>query len=426
MQAPKTKTSFRNALVRVPVPRRLLDGVNVLRVNASGKTRSSFLTLSEDKFTLYITTARRGPAQRKLSILGLRRSQSEGSTQERAIDIGAVDRVERGQATHKFVMAKKNQEDAIKNQNLADDEQSEATAVLDPKRSFSIIFRGERTLDLMTLEADQRDDILDALDNVLQAYQAAKQKVTNDVLLLRYIWLDVADKTNLINVNELARVLERINLFMKKPELIATYEKFTKVIGMDRQQRRKGLNFDQCCTLLHKIKRDTWMVKPVNILWNQLFGEVMNNGKPRLSVSDKTFLEKFMHKKQKEMNVTLQDVRQLFRRLNQMEFANVADSAATDPHRIDKNRFEAYLKGKENDAFDPAKARFDQRLMTKPISEYWINTSHNTYLTGDQFTSQSSVEMYVYALNRGCRCLELDVWDGDTSESTPIPVVWHG
>jgi hypothetical protein len=122
-------------------------------------------------------------------MLGLRRSQSEGSTQESAIDIEAIDRVRRGQATHKFVMAKKNQEDSIK--SLGNEEQSEATAVLDPKRSFSIIFRGERTLDLMTLEADQRDGILDALDNVLQAYQAAKQKVTNDVLLLRYIWLDV-------------------------------------------------------------------------------------------------------------------------------------------------------------------------------------------------------------------------------------------
>ena len=71
------------------------------------------------------------------------------------------------------------------------------TDELDPKRSFSIIFRGERTLDLMTLEDDQRDDILDALDHVLQAYQAAKLKVTNDVLLLRYIWLD-ADRVRCV------------------------------------------------------------------------------------------------------------------------------------------------------------------------------------------------------------------------------------
>lgn len=187
------KSSFRNALVRVPVPRRLLDGVNVLRVNANGRTRPSFLTLSEDKFTLYITTTKRGPpgGGRGLSLLGLRRSKSEGETHERSIDIGAIDRVQRGQGTTKFEMAKKNREDSIASFRSTDDASEATIAALDPKRSFSIIFRGERTLDLMTLEADQRDDILDALDNVLRAYQAAKLKVTNEVLLLRHVWLDV-------------------------------------------------------------------------------------------------------------------------------------------------------------------------------------------------------------------------------------------
>lgn len=43
--------------------------------------------------------------------------------------------------------------------------------------------------------------------------------------------------------------------------------------------------------------------------------------------------------------------------------------------------------------------------------------------------SISSVEMYALALRRGCKCLELDCWDGDVSEvdgETPLPVVFHG
>lgn len=67
----------------------------------------------------------------------------------------------------------------------------ERDMALAPSRSFSIIFRGERTLDLMTVPGVRRGEILDALDNVIRAYQTAKQKVANDVLLLRYIWLDV-------------------------------------------------------------------------------------------------------------------------------------------------------------------------------------------------------------------------------------------
>jgi hypothetical protein len=61
---------------------------------------------------------------------------------------------------------------------------------LKPNKSFSIIFRGSRTLDLMMPYGD-RNVVLDALDLVLKAYQAAKVKVAKDVLLLRYVWLDV-------------------------------------------------------------------------------------------------------------------------------------------------------------------------------------------------------------------------------------------
>jgi hypothetical protein len=44
---------------------------------------------------------------------------------------------------------------------------------------------------LMTAEDIDRDKFLDALDHIICAYQAAMVKVGKDVLLLRYIWLDV-------------------------------------------------------------------------------------------------------------------------------------------------------------------------------------------------------------------------------------------
>ena len=79
----------------------------------------------------------------------------------------------------------------------AETEEDRVIQALDPHKSFSVIFRGDWTLDLMLLKggARLRDDILDAIDQLLQTYQQSKVKVSDNVLLLRYVWLD-ADKVS--------------------------------------------------------------------------------------------------------------------------------------------------------------------------------------------------------------------------------------
>ncbi|XP_005468964.1 1-phosphatidylinositol 4,5-bisphosphate phosphodiesterase delta-3-A isoform X2 [Oreochromis niloticus] len=86
-----------------------------------------------------------------------------------------------------------------------------------------------------------------------------------------------------------------------------------------------------------------------------------------------------------------------------------------------QNGFTMYMLSLENDVFNPNHARVYQD-MTHPLAHYFISSSHNTYLTKDQVTGASSTEPYMRALIQGCRCVELDCWDGDKGE----PVIYHG
>ena len=167
----------------------------------------------------------------------------------------------------------------------------DSTFALNPSQCFSLIFKGDWTLDLMMVNSatahpspsrysptskwssspgESPDEILDGLDLLLETYQRAKRLVANDVLLLRYVWLEAdKDQSNTIKPNEIGDVLDKINYYqLNRSQLSDVYDKFAKVIGLDKEQRRQGLTFEQTCTLLHKIKRDSWVSKPVNHYWN--------------------------------------------------------------------------------------------------------------------------------------------------------------
>ena len=85
------------------------------------------------------------------------------------------------------------------------------------------------------------------------------------------------------------------------------------------------------------------------------------------------------------------------------------------------DHFSAFLISSRNHIFKKSQTEVSQD-MSQPLTNYFINSSHNTYLLGDQLTGESSVEGYIRALQQGCRCVELDCWDGANSQ----PVIYHG
>ncbi|KAF6284697.1 phospholipase C beta 1 [Rhinolophus ferrumequinum] len=91
--------------------------------------------------------------------------------------------------------------------------------------------------------------------------------------------------------------------------------------------------------------------------------------------------------------------------------------------QISVDGFMRYLNGEENGVVSPEKLDLNED-MSQPLSHYFINSSHNTYLTAGQLAGNSSVEMYRQVLLSGCRCVELDCWKGRTAEEEPV--ITHG
>ncbi|KAH3913639.1 phosphoinositide phospholipase [Parastagonospora nodorum] len=83
--------------------------------------------------------------------------------------------------------------------------------------------------------------------------------------------------------------------------------------------------------------------------------------------------------------------------------------------------FQTFLTSSNNSVLKP-KPSTGKLQLNRPLNEYFISSSHNTYLLGRQVAGESSTEAYISALQKGCRCIEIDCWDGGDG----LPVVMHG
>ncbi|XP_032226621.1 1-phosphatidylinositol 4,5-bisphosphate phosphodiesterase delta-4 [Nematostella vectensis] len=140
-----------------------------------------------------------------------------------------------------------------------------------------------------------------------------------------------------------------------------------------------------------------------------LFRNVSSNG-AWVTVDD---LEDFMTKDQR-FDVTHKTCKELIKKFEVSQRGKAQLQLGIDG-------FLSFINSQHASLFNPAHEKIYQD-MNQPLSHYFIASSHNTYLLGHQLKGSSSVQAYRDVLERGCRCVELDCWDGDDEE----PIVYHG
>lgn len=93
---------------------------------------------------------------------------------------------------------------------------------------------------------------------------------------------------------------------------------------------------------------------------------------------------------------------------------------------------QAGVQGSEDDLSPELRAILELQHISVPpeltdrshnLANYFISSSHNTYLLAHQLYGNSSAEAYKSTLRAGARCVEIDAWDGDDKDE---PKVTHG
>ncbi|KAL3925995.1 MAG: hypothetical protein SGILL_000042 [Bacillariaceae sp.] len=394
--------TLKNALASLGTDRRLEKGITVMRITSRGVWVPRVITLSSDKLAFFVTHkeipsgttstfAKSLPIPLWTPSKGFMWSNDD-QRYTRHIDIADIDAWQTGVIG---TMILEYARDSIKENQI--------------EQIVTVFHHGFKPICFLVPSKQDRKAFIEALPMMKNRYNLMVSFIAREQVLLRYITYDIdVDGDGLFDSKEFYNVCQRINLDLGS-DTTKIFEDFARKFSASKNG--KQITRGETRQLLHSISlRDM----PAAKVFDSVFG------KGTKAVGPGQFREDFMINVQGE-NLSLADTECLFESIKVMGYN-------PDPKNMDKQEFLEFLNSKANDAYDPAKRMPPTTKLDQPISHYWINTSHNTYLTGDQLQSRSSVVAYGNALLRGCKCLELDCWDGyeDKKSKKFVPVVYHG
>ncbi|XP_038980217.1 phosphoinositide phospholipase C 2-like isoform X2 [Phoenix dactylifera] len=124
-------------------------------------------------------------------------------------------------------------------------------------------------------------------------------------------------------------------------------------------------------------------------------------------------LQRFLVEVQGEAKVTREAAQDVIDGMRKLKHLNVFQKKG-----ISLEAFFRYLTSDDNAAL--SRSLGVHQDMSAPLSHYFIYTGHNSYLTGNQLSSECSDVPIIKALQRGVRVVELDLWPNSSKDSVEV------
>ncbi|KAL1280253.1 hypothetical protein QQF64_014853 [Cirrhinus molitorella] len=262
-------------------------------------------------------------------------------------------------------------------------------------RAFSILFKGrQKGLDLIASSDEEAKKWIGGLEKVISNIKNLTPQEKTEHWI--YSCMRKADKNfdNKISQKELKSFLRDINIEVAEDYAETLFQKCDE---------------SKCGYLEGKEIEHFYEILTQREEIDVIYGEFAKTG----GLMSATDLLNFLLKEQREA-ASENDALQLIEKYE-------LDENAKAKQQMTKDGFLMYLHQPEGLIFNLAHKSVYQD-MNQPLNHYFISSSHNTYLLEDQLKGPSSTEAYIKALLKGCRCVELDCWDGSDGE----PVIYHG
>ncbi|XP_072888213.1 1-phosphatidylinositol 4,5-bisphosphate phosphodiesterase eta-2a isoform X5 [Hemitrygon akajei] len=271
----------------------------------------------------------------------------------------------------------------------------------DPNCCFSI-YHGDHmeSLDLISSNGEEARTWITGLKYLMAGISdedsLSKRQRTRDQWLKQTFAEADKNGDGCLSVGEVLQLMHKLNVNLPRQKVKQMFKE------ADTDDNQGTLDFEEFCAFykMMSTRRDLYLLMLM-----------YSNHKDQMDTDD---LKRFLEVEQKMNSVTKEHCLEIIDK-----FEPCLENQKRGVLGIDG--FTNYMRSPAGDIFNPEHHKVTQD-MTQPLCNYYIASSHNTYLMGDQLMSQSRVDMYAWVLQTGCRCVEVDSWDGPDGE----PIVHHG